>query len=182
MTNKTRILSGTLIVLLAGGAASMGGVRAQRPEPSASPAPTGSPIVHRATQTAAADDREATACREMAAAVQASDVRLESLAAKLNAATGDARVPIMAELLVALVEDRLLMPHPMRSWDVEPGSTTDHHMTTPSRAQGAGLVASGQMKHLMDSMASAMGGQPIDMMQMMSRCSSLIRREGGERR
>jgi hypothetical protein len=179
MTNKTRILGGALIVLLAGGAATMHGVRAERTEPLA---PPGSPVESQADQTALAEGREAAACREMAAAVRASEARLESLVAQLNAETGDARLPIMSELLVALVEDRMLMPHPMRSWDMGPKAATDHHMTTPSRAQGAGLVASGQMKHLMDSMASAMGGQPVDMMQMMSRCSSLMRREGGASR
>jgi hypothetical protein len=44
-------------------------------------------------------------------------------------------------------------------------------MTTPSRAQGAGLVASGQMEHLMESMASAMQQPSTDMMGMMSWCS-----------
>lgn len=173
MTNKTRILAGTLIVLLAGGAASMHGVGAQFPEPGATPEQAGSTAESQAAQTTEPDGPQAAACRELAAAIQASEVRLESLVAKLNAATGDARLSIMSELLVALVEDRMLMPHPMRTSDREAKATTDHHMTTPSRAQGAGLVASGQMKHLMDSMASVMGGQPIDMMQVMSRCSSL---------
>jgi hypothetical protein len=40
--------------------------------------------------------------------------------------------------------------------DVKAGSDAPHHMTVPSRAQGAGLVARGQMQHLIESMRSAM--------------------------
>ena len=35
---------------------------------------------------------------------------------------------------------------------MEPVPDATHHMFVPSRARGAGLVASGQMQHLMDSM------------------------------
>jgi hypothetical protein len=106
----------------------------------------------------------------MVALVQAADARLEGLVADMNAATGDARMSAMAELLAALVEDRKLMRHQMMAMATAPLSDAGHHMTTPSRAQGAGLVASGQMEHLMESMASAMQQPSTDMMGMMSWC------------
>jgi len=167
MTTKTKILAGALIVLFAGAALSMDGVRAQRSEPSqvASPPAPGSD----AQVPAQPAEKAVALCKELAAVVQAADTRLEGLVARMNAATGDARIPVMAELLAALVEDRKLMRPPMMATATP--SDADHHMTTPSRAQGAGLVASGQMAHLMESMASAMQQPSIDMMGMMSWCS-----------
>ena len=169
MTTTTKILAGALIVLLAGAASSMDGVRAQRSEPAqaSSPPATGSDVQVPAQST----EKAMAMCRELAAVVQAVDARLEGLVARMNAATGDARIPAMAELLAALVEDRKLMRRPMMATATAAPLAAGHHMTTPSRAQGAGLVASGQMEHLMESMASAMQQPSTDMMGMMSWCS-----------
>lgn len=169
MTTTTKFFAGALIVLLAGAALSMDGVRAQRSEPSqvSPPAATGSDVQLPAQPA----DKAMAVCRELAAVVQAADARLEDLVARMNAATGDARIPAMAALLAALVEDRKLMRPPMMATTTAAPSDAGHHMTTPSRAQGAGLVASGQMEHLMESMASAMQQPSIDMMGMMSWCS-----------
>ena len=168
MTTTTKILAGALIVLLAGAASSMDGVRAQRSEPpQASRPPATGADVQVPAQPA---DKAMARCREMVALVQAADARLEGLVTNMNAATGDARMSAMAELLAALVEDRKLMRHPMMATATAAPSNAGHHMTTPSRAQGAGLVASGQMEHLMESMASAMQQPSTDMMGMMSWC------------
>ena len=169
MTTTTKILAVALIVLLAGAASSMDGVRAQRSEPpqASRPPATGADVQVPARST----EKAMAMCRELAAVVQAVDARLDGLVARMNAATGDARIPAMAELLAALVEDRKLMRHPMMATATAAPSDAGHHMTTPSRAQGAGLVASGQMEHLMESMASAMQQPSTDMMGMMSWCS-----------
>jgi len=183
MTTMTRAVAGTVIVMLAGGAASMHGVRAQGAQSTTSPATAtiASRTENQLAQPTAPDDsREMAICKQMVAAIQASESRIESLAETLRAATGNDRVPIMADLLLALADDRLLMRHPTGATATEPGAEPGHHMTTPSRAQGAGLVARGQMQHLMESMASAMRQPRMDMMQMMSRCSALTAPGRGE--
>jgi len=182
MTTSTRSLAAALIIVLAGTAASMHGLGAQRLESLAQPAGAGETgVAQRApsSQAVPSDDREAAICRQMAAAMQESEARIESLAAKMDAAKGDDRAAVMAELVLALANDRLLMRRPPAAGGSEP--LAEHHMTTPSRAQGAGLVARGQMQHLMESMASAMRQPRMDAFQMMSRCAGVPPR-GGETR
>lgn len=179
MTKTTRMFAGALVVLLAVGASSMHGMRAQKadpplPAPPAAAAPAEAPAL-----PSQADDAMAT-CRQMMAAVRATDARLERLVAEMQAATGDAKVAVMADLLAALVEDRMLMRHP--SVATVPATDTGHRVTTPSRAQGAGLIARGQMQELMESLSAQSAKSRHGPTDPMSWCASLLQEEGTQQR